>query len=262
MKGLVEVPVYDLNGNPSETIALPKAFEAPVRPDLIKRAVLSIQSHRIQPQGRDPMAGRRTTAESRGTGLHLARVPRVKGSGYSKAGQAAFAPGTVGGMQTHPPKAEKRIYKRINRKERLLALQSAIAATAMKDLVSSRGHELNDIPALPLVISDELQVIEDAGKVREVFQKVGLWADVKRAKEGRKLRAGKGSMRGRKMKGRVGPLIVVAKDEGIAKAAGNYPGVEVVEAARLNAEALAPGAHPGRLTVWTRSAMMELEKRF
>ena len=83
------------------------------RPDVIKRAVLAIQSSRLQPQGRDPMAGKRTSAESRGTGSATARVPRIKGG----SGRAAFAPSTVKGRQPHPPRAEKKILKSIPKKE-------------------------------------------------------------------------------------------------------------------------------------------------
>jgi len=96
------VEIFDLQGKPSGKIALPDVFSTPLRPDVIKRAVLAIQSNRLQPQGRDPMAGKKTTAESRGTGSGIARVPRVKGGG-----RAAFAPSTVKGRQPHPPKAKK-----------------------------------------------------------------------------------------------------------------------------------------------------------
>ena len=69
-------------------------------------------------------------------------------------------------------------------------------------------------------------------------------------------------MRGRKMKQAVGPLLVVAEDEGIARAAKNLPGVDIALVENLNAEFLAPGTHPGRLTLWTNSAIERLEKMF
>ena len=106
------VEIFDLEGKSAGTIKLPAIFDSPLRPDIIKRAVLSMQSHRIQPQGRDPMAGKRTSAESRGTGMGIARIPRVKGGG----GRAAFAPGTVGGRQAHPPKSQTQIVKEMNRR--------------------------------------------------------------------------------------------------------------------------------------------------
>ena len=95
--------IFDLQGKATGKITLPSVFSTPVRPDVIKRAVLAIQSSRIQPQGRDPMAGKRTSAESRGTGSATQRVPRIKGG----SGRAAFAPSTVDGRQPHPPRAEE-----------------------------------------------------------------------------------------------------------------------------------------------------------
>jgi len=116
------VKVFDLKGKSTGKITLPEIFSTPLRPDVIKRAVLAIQSSSIQPQGRDPMAGKRTTAESRGTGSAIARVPRIKGG----SGRAAFAPSTVKGRQPHPPRSEKKILKSIPKKEAKLALFSAI----------------------------------------------------------------------------------------------------------------------------------------
>ncbi|MEM1536927.1 MAG: 50S ribosomal protein L4, partial [Candidatus Bathyarchaeia archaeon] len=90
--------------------------------------------------------------------------------------------------------------------------------------------------------------------------KLGVLADLFRVKESRKVRAGKGKLRGRRLKQAVGPLIVVAEDRGIGEAARNIPGVDVVKVNELNAEVLAPGTHPGRLTIWTKSAIEALDK--
>jgi len=255
------VSVYDLDGKAVGRVKVPKVFQTPIRPDVIKRAVLAIQTHRLQPQGRDVMAGKRTSAESWGARHGVSRVPRVKGSRYPRAGQGAFAPMTVGGRAAHPPKVEKVIRKEINKKERRLAIRSAIAATAVKELVAKRGHVVDEVKNFPLVVDDALEDLERTRDVKEVFKNLGLWPDVERASE-RKVRAGKGKMRGRRLKKRKGPLIVVSKDGGIFKAARNLPGVDVVLVKDLNAELLAPGTHPGRLTVWTKSAFTALDELF
>ena len=62
------------------------------------------------------------------------------------------------------------------------------------------------------------------------------------------------------MKQAVGPLIVVVNGKGLADAACNVPGVQVTSVANLNTEMLAPGTHPGRLTLWTNSALESLDK--
>jgi len=250
--------IFDLQGNKTGKIDLPNVFQTPLRPDVIKRAVLAIQSSRRQPQGRDLMAGKKTTAESRGTGSATARVPRIK----SGSGRAAFAPSTVKGRQPHPPKAEKKILKVIPKKEAKLALTSAIAATAQKETVTSRGHKIEKIPAFPLIVEDAFEGLTKAKEVEEAFAKLGVEEDLTRVKESRNIRAGKGKHRGRKMKQAVGPLIVVVDRKSLAAAASNLPGVEVASVVNLNTEMLAPGTHPGRLTVWTNGAIEKLNKLY
>lgn len=250
--------ILDLEGKSTGRIELPDIFETPLRPDVIKRAVLAIQSNSFQPQGRDPMAGKRTSAESRGTGSGTARIPRRKGA----SGRGAFAPGTVSGRQGHPPLSEKIIVKRISKKEKKLALFSAIAATGSKKVVASRGHNVEDVLEIPLVVSDDLEAMSKTKEVEEFLIRLGILSDIYRVRESRKVRAGRGKSRGRKMKHAVGPLIVVAENRGIAEAAHNIPGVEVATVSTLNPEMLAPGTHPGRLTIWTSSAIAKLDKLY
>jgi large subunit ribosomal protein L4e len=250
--------IFDLQGESKGKISLPAVFSTPLRPDVIKRAVLAIQSSRIQPQGRDPMAGKRTTAESRGTGSAIARVPRIKGG----SGRAAFAPSTVKGRQPHPPRAEKKILKSIPKKEAKLALFSAIAATAQKDTVALRGHKIAGVLQIPLIVDSAIEGLTKAKEVEEAFTSLGIIADITRVRDSRNVRAGKGKHRGRKMKQAVGPLIVVVDSKGLANAASNVPGVEVTTVTNLNTEMLAPGTHPGRLTVWTNGAIETLDKLY
>jgi len=246
--------IFDLQGKATGKITLPQVFSTPVRPDVIKRAVLAIQSNRLQPQGRDPMAGKRTSAESRGTGMGIARIPRIKGG----SGRAAFAPSTVGGRQPHPPKAEKKIVKNIPKKEAKLALTSAIAATAQKEVVEKRGHAVEKAVQIPLIIDDAIENLTRAKDVEEVFTSLGIGDDISRVRDSRGVRAGKGKLRGRKMKQAVGPLIVVCDGVNLVTAANNIPGVQVTTVLNLNTELLAPGTHPGRLTVWTNGAIEQL----
>ena len=256
--GNISAKVFDLKGEEVNKVNLPQIFNTPSRPDVIKRAVVAIQSHRIQPQGRDPMAGKKNTAVSRHAGLGISRVPRLRERGQ----RAAFAPGTVGGRSAHPPESIKKIKKKIPKKEMKLAIRSAISATGSKDAVTLRGHIVDDIPDFPLVVVDEIQNIKKTKDIEETLINLGVWADIFRVKESRKIRSGKGKMRGRKMKQSVGPLLVVSKNDGIAEAARNLPGLDVVKVESLNAEILAPGTHSGRLTIWTNSALTKLDEIF
>jgi large subunit ribosomal protein L4e len=258
----MKASVIDLEGKPIREVELPKVFQTRYRPDLIRRAVVALQTHRLQPKGRDPMAGKRTTAESYGVGHGLARVPRVKGERHPRAGSAAFAPGTVKGRLAHPPRAEKVIEKKINRKERKLALASAIAATGVRELIEKRGHVIDGIESFPIIVSDEIQKLDRTSRVIEALKGIGVWKDVERVLSREKILPRGSRSRGRVKRIPRGPLIVVGSDEGIVRGARNIPGVDVVTLNKLNVELLAPGTHAGRLTLWSESAIMGLEKLF
>ena len=255
---MASAKIYSLKGKGGEKVKLPSQFDTPYRPDIIKRAVLAVQSRRRQPHGVDELAGKKNTAQSWQTGHGKSRMPRVKGSGTGAANKAAFAPGTVGGRVAHPPEARKVLIERINVKENRLAIRSAIAATAVRKTVSTRGHKVDSVPEFPLIVSDKLESLETTKEVRSIASALGLGEDLTRAVNGRGIRAGKGKMRGRKMKTPKSLLIVVGRDAGIGLAARNLPGVDVVEVHGLNADLLAPGTHPGRLVLWTKSAIDRL----
>jgi len=258
---MATIKTYTLNGKASkESVELPPQFDTPYRPDVIKRAVLALQSRRRQPHGVDELAGKRNTAQSWQTGHGRSRMPRVKGSGTGAANKAAFAPGTVSGRVAHPPEARKVLIERINKTENRLAIRSAIAASANPEFVKARGHQVENVPQIPLIVSSRFEAIETTKEARDTLIALGLGDDLERASNGRSVRAGKGKMRGRKMKTPKSLLIVVGEDKGISKAARNLPGVDIAEVQGLNAELLAPGTHAGRMVVWTTSAIARLEK--
>ena len=243
--------VLNLKGEVVEEIELPEVFEEEFRPDIIKRAVLAIQSHRRQPYGTNPLAGVDYAWENWGPGYGYARVPRWK-----LGSRAVVVPQAVGGRRAHPPKVEKKWAEKINKKEKRKALKSAIAATANPELVRARNHIFEG--ELPKIVVDELESIKKTKEVIEVFKAIGVYADVERAKERKRQRAGKGKMRGRRYVAKKSVLLVVSKDDGVMKAAKNLPGVDVVLVKDLNVELLAPGCKAGRLTVWTKSAIESL----
>jgi len=193
----------------------------------------------------------RTPAESFGSGRGMAHVPR-------EGGRARRVPQTVGGRRAHPPKAETDRTISINDKERKAAVESAIAATADADLVRERGHEFDDDVELPIVVSDAFEDLQKTQAVVDVLEGLGVAADVERADEAT-VKAGRGSTRGRKYR-RPSSILFVTSDEP-SRAARNLAGADVTTGREVNAEDLAPGAIPGRLTIWTESALAEVAER-
>ena len=184
----------------------------------------------------------------------------VKGERYARGGLAGFAPSTVKGRLTFPPTSAKRPGKKINRKELRLAMLSAVAATSSRPLVQARGHRIASDLELPLVVSDDAEKLTKSSEAEKILKNIGVWEDVERASE-RKIRSGKGSVPRTSPQESVSALIVVSKRQGAERAFGNFSGVGVVDVSSLNVSDLAPGTQPGRLTIWTESAIKGLESR-
>ncbi|MEM5853045.1 MAG: 50S ribosomal protein L4 [Candidatus Aenigmatarchaeota archaeon] len=254
----MKADVFDLEGKMVGEIELPKIFEEPLREDLIRRAFLVIQANKRQAYGTDVLAGKRTSAHYHGYRRHrwsmmsreMARMPRLHGKiPLQQMFRARFAPQTVKGREAHPPKVEKIWKQKINEKERKKAIKSAIAATAKKDLVLKRGHKVEGINKLPIVVEDVIEKVKKAKELENFLKKIGLEKELERIKE-KKLKR-------KKYKRKVGPLVIVAKDEGIKKVAKNL-GLDACLVDNLNIELLAPGGMPGRLTIWSKSAIEKL----
>jgi len=262
----MKIKLFDLNGSEKGSIDLPKQFSEEIRPDIIYRAVLAIMNNRRQAYGSDPLAGKRASAklskqrhDYRGVyGYGISRTPRKimskSGSHFSWVG--AFAPQTVGGRRAHPPKAEKIWEKKINDKERKKAIRSALAATFNKELIEKRGHIIP--PKFPFIVDSKIEKIKKAKELISVLKKLGFDEEIARLKE-RKIRAGKGKARGRRYKKKRGILIVVSDKCDLLKIK-SIPGVEIARVNELNAEMLAPGVKPGRLTLFTNEAIEKIEK--
>ena len=237
-------------------------FSSALRPDLVKRVFWLVGSHGFQPKGRDPMAGERTTAETHSppTGTGRSRIPRVKGERYARGGMAGGVASVVKGRLAHPPRSEKVIHFAVNKKERRLATDSAIAYTADLDAVKARGHRVKKL-SLPFVVADDVETVEKTSELVTFLEKVQLKPELERVDGRTKRNTGKRRLRGRVYRSAVGPLIVVTNDRGVGKAAGGIPGVEVTRVESLSVLDLAPGGVPGRLTIWTESALSALESR-
>ena len=254
--------VYGLDGKRKGDINID--FQGDVRPDLIWRAVVAEESWERQIYGTDPLAGKRTSAHYHGRrgirysmmNREMARMKRIHGSGFLHM-TARFVPQAIKGRKAHPPKTEKILEKEINKKEWKKALISAIIASFQKDWVLKRGHKVDGIE-IPIIVDDKIQEIKKSKEVKNFLESLGLKDELERIKE-RKIRAGKGKTRGRRYKEKKGPLIVVKEDKGIGKAAENIPGIDVVEFQNLQVKDLAPGTHPGRLTIWSEGVIKEIE---
>ena len=257
MKGVV----LSVRGEESKTIDLPLVFETPFRRDLIHKAYVNLDSHRFQPQGRHPTAGMDVVADTNDppTGRGVSRVARARGGGGGRQGQGAEVASTRGGRQAHPPIVQKIIHKRLNKKEKKLALCSAIAATADKGIVESRGHKVGRVESFPMIVSDDIESVSRTSEAVRILEELHLHADTQRL-ESRKARSGKSSLRGRSKKVGKSVLFVVKDATSLSQAVGALSGVEAKRVESLSVLDLAPGSEPGRLVVYSESAIDSIGK--
>merc|ERR1711934_173340 len=241
------------------TVCLPAVFRAPVRPDIVSLMHNNIAKNKRQPYCVSEPAGHQTSAESWGTGRAVARIPRVRGGGTHRSGQAAFGNMCRGGRMFAPLKTWRRWHKKCNINQRRYAMTSAIAATGVPALVMAKGHQVDSVPEIPLVVSSNVEAYNKTKQAVAVLKALGAWDDVKRVYAARRARAGRGKMRGRTHVQKLGPCIVYANDNGIVKAFRNIPGVSLLNVNQLNVLKVAPGGHVGRFMIFTEDAFKSLD---
>ena len=252
---------FSLDGKKDGEIELPDIFETDIKKDVIKKAYINLESHGFQKHSTHATAGQDVVADSNDppTGRGIARIARMKGGGGGRQGQAGEVASIRGGRQAHPPKAEKVIFKKINKKENKLALCSAISATKSKELILQRGHKIDKINSFPLIISDEIESVTQTSKLIKILESLNLIQDVKRL-ENRKRRSGKVALRGRTMKIGKSVLFVLADSKNVKKACKSIPGVNACSVNDLSVLELAPGSDLIRLTAYSKKAIEEISK--
>eukprot|EP01088_Endostelium_zonatum_P001184 TRINITY_DN1147_c0_g1_i1.p1 TRINITY_DN1147_c0_g1~~TRINITY_DN1147_c0_g1_i1.p1 ORF type:complete len:411 (-),score=83.36 TRINITY_DN1147_c0_g1_i1:52-1284(-) len=243
---------------------LPAIFGAPIRPDVVRFTWTQMNKNRRQPYAVSPSAGHQTSAESWGTGRAVARIPRVPGGGTHRAGQAAFGNMCRGGRMFAPTKTWRRWHRRISTRQKRFALASAVSATGVTGLVLARGHKIERVPEIPLVVQgSDISGLTKTKEAVKLLRSVGAYTEVDKVKDSRKIRAGAGKARGRRYVQRLGPLIILSKqDKDVSRAFRNIPGVDIGYVDRLNLLQLAPGGHLGRFCIWTQDAFEQLDKLY
>ncbi|KAI9809484.1 MAG: hypothetical protein M1826_003875 [Phylliscum demangeonii] len=261
------VTIISADGSPStSTHPLPAVFRSPIRPDIVQSVHAGMAKNKRQPYAVSEKAGHQTSAESWGTGRAVARIPRVSGGGTHRAGQAAFGNMCRGGRMFAPTKVWRKWHQKINLGQKRFATASALAASSVPSLLLARGHRISTVAEVPLVISSSAfanSAVAKTSAAVKLLKTIGAGPDVLKVEKSRKLRAGKGKMRGRRHRQRRGPLIVYSpEDDGTELVRGfrNIPGVETSSVFSLNLLQLAPGGHLGRFVIWTSAAFAALDQ--
>ncbi|EFQ29861.1 ribosomal protein L4/L1 family protein [Colletotrichum graminicola M1.001] len=283
------------------THTLPAVFLSPIRPDIVQEVHKGMAKNKRQPYSVSEKAGHQTSAESWGTGnerdsfpiesclrlleddnttLRLRRgtnelplrapalLPLPPPNPLRPCGRkisSAFGNMCRSGRMFAPTKTWRKWHVKVNQGQKRYATVSAIAASGVAPLLQARGHQISNVPEVPLVVDSAL--FENAAVARtaaavSLLKTVGAADDVEKVKKSKKLRAGKGKLRGRRFRQRRGPLVIYDPEvdgKELVTAFRNVPGVETSPVTSLNLLQLAPGGHLGRFVVWTSAAFKSLD---
>jgi large subunit ribosomal protein L4e len=254
------VSVYTKDCAISAQVEMPDVFTAPIRDDIVQFCHMNMAKNKRQAHGVIMTQGHQHSAESWGTGRAVARIPRIGGSGTHRSGQAAFGNQCRKGRMFAPLRTWRKWHRKVNTNQKRHAVASALAASACAPLVLARGHDVNAVPELPLVV-DSLNV-DTTQALLKSLKAVGASASL--AKSALKHhRCGAGKMRASRFTNARGPLIVYGDENNeVKRTAKNLPGVDTCNVHRLNLLQLAPGGHLGRFVIYTADAFKCLNKVF
>jgi len=192
----------------------------------------------------------------------VARIPRISGSGTHRSGQATFGNMCRKARMFAPLKIWRKWHQKCNITQRRHAVASALAASACVPLVMARGHRVDNVPELPLVL-DGVSSLSTTKALLGSLNTFGCADDLAKVRRSRKIRTGHGKYRNSKYVMRKGPLVIHTDEEkDVRKAGRNLPGVDTCCVSRLNILQLAPGGHLGRFLIFTKSAFKALNKVF
>lgn len=257
------VGVYTSDEARTAHVPTPVVLTSPIRKDVVQDVHTMMAKNKRQPYAVSKYAGHQTSAESWGTGRAVARIPRVAGGGTHRSGQGAFGNMCRKGRMFAPTKVWRRWHRKINVNQKRFATCSAIAASAIPSLVLARGHKIEKLPEIPLVVdSKAFDGVDKSKAAVTLLKNLKAWEDVEKVKDSRKIRPGHGKWRNRRYVQRKGPLVVYNEKGSMLKALRNLPGVELCSVDRLNLLQLAPGGHLGRFIIWTKDAFEKLDKIF
>lgn len=240
---------------------LPAVFTAPIRQDIVQFVHTNMAKNSRQAYGTNRLAGHKYAAASWGTGRAVARIPRVSASGTNAGGAGAFGNQCRGGRMFAPHKIFRRWHRKINLHQKRYAVCSALAATSLPSLVMARGHKVENIAEIPLVVDDSCQKYNKTKDAVAFLSAVKAIDDINRVNDSKHIRAGRGKMRNRRYVHRRGPMLVLPDNNGV-RAFKNIFGLDVANVNALNLLHLAPGGHLGRFCIWTKGAFEQLDKIF
>lgn len=259
----MKAKIISADGKEKGSLDLPKNFSSQIRKDIILK-VFEAQK-REQPYGTLFGAGagysasgisRKKRHEWKVTyGKGISRVPRKimsrHGSSFNWVGATTAA--ARGGRTAHPPRVEKNQFRKINKKELIVAINSCLSATKEPKFIEKNYG--GKVSSLPIVFSQDVLSM----KTKDFFAllKKLFGENIDKILKTKSLRSGKGKYRGRKYKTSLGMLVILGKDEEMKR-----KGVGIVKVEDLEISDISLNGNPGRFVAYTENAIKEIGERW
>ena len=174
---MTKLQILDLSGSKKAEIAT-ELFDAPIREDIVQK-IVEVEKEK-QPYAPFLWAGMQTSASGnvkhnrhvwktdRGKGMSRMPKKRMSDKGDRFVWVGAVSPDTRKGRRAHPPKVLRKELK-INKKEKIFALKSALAMVASLEMIKKKYSSLqnSDIKIkLPLIVDEKIVSL----KAKEFFE--------------------------------------------------------------------------------------------
>jgi large subunit ribosomal protein L4e len=261
---MAKLQILDINGGKKAEMNS-EIFDSEPRIDIVQK-IVEIEKVK-QPYAPFLWQGMQTSASGnvkhnrhvwktdRGKGLSRYPKKRLSDKGERFVWVAAAIPGVRSGRRAHPPKIIRTELK-INKKEQMLGLISALAMVASPELVKKKYITLNNSELkikLPLIVDAKMLTLK-AGEFFESLRKILGSELFELAIQKKKVRAGRGKMRNRTYKRTSGMLLVIGNKENM-----KISGIDLEKANDVKLADLA--SNGARLVIFTEEAVKDLEGR-
>jgi large subunit ribosomal protein L4e len=259
----MKAKLFDKTGKERGTVDLPKNFAVKIRADILAKAYDVQRGLHLQSYGSMEGAGAQYSASGiskkkrhdwKATyGKGISRIPRkvMSRHGASFNWIGATVASTRGGRRPHAPRSAKVLFKKMNKKELLIAFNSALAGTVDSKAMEKKFGKGVGVGAVVGGDVIELKTKNFIELMRGIFGK-----EAKILKE-KSIRAGIGKMRGRKYKSNAGMLFVLGNEEKMSR-----KGIDVCNVINLTIKDLSPNGEAGRLVCYSEKAIKDIEERF
>jgi large subunit ribosomal protein L4e len=260
----MKLQILDINGSKKAEMNS-EIFDSEPRTDIVQKIV---EMEKVkQPYAPYLWQGMETSASGnvkhnrhvwktdRGKGLSRYPKKRMSDKGERFVWTAAVIPGVRGGRRAHPPKIIRTDLK-INKKEQILGLRSALAMVASPELVKKKYSTLNNSELkikLPLIVDVKMLSLK-ASEFFESLNKILGPELFEIAVQKRKIRAGIGKMRNRTYKKSSGMLLIIGNKENM-----KISGIDLEKAGDVKLADMA--SNGARLVIFTEEAVKDFEGR-